>query len=76
MIESAEIFFDLYFDPHSRDLPLLITLLGSRHVFIVVMANSRNKTKFLVVELYRALSFRLGPEILKLSCTELTKSTS
>ena len=41
MIESAEIFFDLYFDPHSRDLPLLITLLGSRHVFIVVMANSR-----------------------------------
>ena len=37
MIESAEIFFDLYFDPHSRDLPLLITLLGSRHVFIVLI---------------------------------------
>ena len=31
MVESAEIFFDLYFDCESRDLPLLITLLGSRN---------------------------------------------
>jgi hypothetical protein len=23
MLESAEIFFDLYFDPNSRDLPLV-----------------------------------------------------
>ena len=31
MVESAEPFFDLYFDDESRDLPLLITLLGTRH---------------------------------------------
>ncbi len=31
MLESADPFFDLYFDCESRDLPLLITLLGTRN---------------------------------------------
>jgi len=31
MVETAESFFDLYFDIESRDLPLLITLIGTRN---------------------------------------------